>query len=67
MSSFIEHSNNYSKLSGSLWQYYRDERALANETIVDFRAASNSASFNFKQKITGKAGADNTRDVETIV
>ena len=43
-----EYSNNYSKTSGRLWQYYKDEPAL-----TDFSAADNSASFNFKQKVTG--------------
>ena len=39
----------------SLWQYYRDETALrANGEIIDFFANSNnSASFKFKQQITG--------------
>ena len=35
----IENSNNYSKTSGSLWQYYRDE---SNDKIA------NSESFQFK-------------------
>ena len=26
MYNLIEYSHNYSKISGSLWQYYRDER-----------------------------------------
>ena len=30
MHSLIEYSNAYSKTSGSLWQYYRDEPALHN-------------------------------------
>ena len=33
----IEYSDNYSKTSGSLWQYYRDEPFLdPNGNIVDF-------------------------------
>ena len=48
-----EYSGNYSKTSGSLWQYFRNDPALANSAIVDFPPA-NSASFSFKQKITGK-------------
>ena len=30
----IEYMNIYSKTSGSLWQYYRDEPALDNVTIL---------------------------------
>ena len=48
----IEYSDNYSKTSGSVWQYYRDERSLNNVGIIlDFLDANNSASFKFKQKI----------------
>ena len=48
MHNLIEYSNNYSKTSGRLWQYYRDE---PNDNIV------NSESFEFKMKITGKTPA----------
>ena len=69
MYNLIEYSDNYSKTSGSLWQYYRDGPALSVAgAITDFSAADNSASFKFKQKITGKADAANGRkDVEIIV
>ena len=48
---FIEFSNAYSKISGSLWQYYRDEPTIAaNGDVIDFPANNNnSASFKFKQ------------------
>ena len=45
MYNLIEYSNNYSKTSGSLWQYYRDE---PNDNITQ------SESFLFKLKITEK-------------
>ena len=45
MYNLIENSDNYSKTSGSLWQYHRDEPAVAIE---------NSESFKFKVKITAK-------------
>ena len=55
MYNLIEYSHDYSKLSGSLWQYYRDEPALDNNgKIIDFR--DDSASFRFKQKITRQTG-----------
>ena len=38
MYNLLEYNNNYSKMSGSLWQYYRDETAVdaANGDILDF-------------------------------
>ena len=52
----IEFSDNYSKTSGSLWQYYRDE---PNDNVAD------SESFKSKIEITGKTpAAGNEKDVE---
>ena len=50
MSNLVKHSDNYSKTSRSLWQYYRDEPALdAVGAITNFPDAKNfSASFRFK-------------------
>ena len=51
MSNLIEYSDNYSKTSGSLWKYCRDNPALNdNGVIVDFNAANVTDSFN-KSKI----------------
>ena len=59
MYNLIEYSDNYSKTSGSLWQYYKDD---PNDNITD------SESFKFKVKITGKTPDDgNTKDFEIIV
>ena len=64
----IEYSDNYSKTSGSLWQYYRDEPALTNSVITaNFYVADNSASFKFKEKITGKTADGGTKDVEIMM
>ena len=58
MCNLIECSNNYSKTSGSLWQYYKD----SNDNITQ------SEPFKSKIKITGKTpAAGNTKDVEIIV
>ena len=58
----VEYSGNYSKTSGRLWQYYREEPALTNSgTIANFHAAHNSGSFKFKQKITGVTGDNGTK------
>ena len=59
MYNLIEYSDNYSKTSGSLWQYYKDE---PDNNIME------SESFKSKIKITGKTpAAGNTKDVEIIV
>ena len=59
MYNLIEYSNNYSKTSGSLWQYYKDE---PNDNLA------NSESFKSKVKITGSTPAGgNTKDVKIIV
>ena len=59
MYNLIAYSHNYSKTSGSLWQYYKNYPD-DNET--------DSASFKSKIKITGKTPDDgNTKDVEIIV
>ena len=75
MYSLIEYSNNYSKTSGSLWQYCKDIPAVNNAgDIVDFNGANATDSFNFKTKITGQTAADNNNgniagrvDVEIMV
>ena len=59
MYNLIEYSDNYSKTSGSLYQYYKDE---PNDNMPD------SESIKSKAKITGKTPADrNTKNVEIIV
>ena len=59
MYNLIEYSDNYSKTSGSLWQYYKDE---PNDNLED------SESFKSKVKITVRTPDNgNTKDVEIIV
>ena len=59
MYNLLEYSDNYSKTSGSLWQYYQDD---PNDNLTD------SESFKSKAKITGSTpAAGNTKDVEIIV
>ena len=44
MYNLIEYSDIYSKILGSLWQYYRDELALNNNhTIIDFPGNDNNS------------------------
>ena len=59
MYNLLEYSDNYSKTSGCLWQYYKDN---PNDNL------SGSESFKSKVKITGNTpAAGNTKDVEIIV
>ena len=59
VNNLIEYSDNYSKTSGSLWQYYKDD---PNDNLA------NSKSFKSKVQITGKTPNNgNTKDVEIIV
>ena len=71
----IEYSDNYSKMSGSLWQYCKEIPAVDdNGGIVDFNGANATDSFNFKSTITCQTADDNNdgniagrADVEIIV
>ena len=68
MYNLIEYSDNYAKLSGSLWQYCKDIPALnANDEIIIFAEGNLTDSFNFKLKITGRTGNNRTKDVEIMV
>ena len=59
MYNLIEYRNNYTKTSGSLWQYYRDE---PSDNLAD------SESFKSKIIITGKTPNNgNEKDIEIIV
>ena len=62
MYKLIDYSGAYSKTSGSLWQYYRDEPVInINDEIINFPANnSNSASFKFKQQ-------DKQEEIEIMV
>ena len=60
MYKLIEYSDNYSKRSGSLWQYCKEILAVNNDgSITDFNEANTTDSFNFKAKITGHTATDN--------
>ena len=51
----IEYSDNYSKTSGSWWQYCKEIPAIDDGgNISDFNWANVTDSFNFKSKITGQ-------------
>ena len=68
MYNLIEYGDNYSKTSGSLWQYCKDILAINNDNaIIDFVENNLTNSFNFKVKMTGQAGNDRTKNVEIMV
>ena len=75
MHNLIEYSDNYSKTSGSLWQYCKEIPVVNNEwNIIDFNGANATDSFSFKFKIIGQTAADNNNgniagrvDVEIMV
>ena len=59
MYNLIDYSDNYSKISGGLWQYYKDD---PNDNLAD------SESFKYKVKTTGKTPNNgNTKVLEIIV
>ena len=68
MYNLIEYSDNYSKRSGSLWQYCKEIPAINNNgAIVDFNGANATDSFNFKTKITDQTNDDGIINVEIMV
>ena len=68
MYNLIEYSDNYSKISGSLWQYCKEIPATDNDgAIVNFDSANAIDSFNFKNKITGQINNNGIINVEIMV
>ena len=68
MYNLIEYSDNYSKTSGSLWQYCKEIPDLDdNGDIVDFDGTTATDSFNFKTKITGQTNNNGIINIEIIV
>ena len=69
MYNVIEYSDNYTKTTGSLWQYCKDipARDANDDDIVIFDVNNATDSFIFKAKITGKTGNNGTKDVEIMV
>ena len=60
MYNWVEYRDNYSKTSGGLWQYYRDN--------PDNTPMTNCESFKSKVKITGSSlAAGNAKDAEIAV
>ena len=67
MYNLIEYSKNYSKTTGSLWNYYRDEPNSGAEGNINY-SIKDSKSFDYKTKITGRLeGSDTEKEVEIVV
>ena len=65
MYNLIESSDNYSKTSGSLWQYCKNIPAVDdNGNIVKYTDDNATDSFNFKAKITGQT--NNNRRIDDV-
>ena len=65
MYNLIEFSDNYSKTSGSLWQYCEDIPAVNNDgKIVDLNGVNATDSFNLKTKITVQT--DNNGRIDNV-
>ena len=73
MYNLIKYSDNYSKTSGVLRQYCRDEATINiiinnnNNEFIDFIDANLTNSFNLKVKLTVKTGDNGTKSVEIMV
>ena len=68
MYNLIEYSNNYSRTSGSLWQYCKDIPDVNNGNIIDFNGTNATNSFNSNAKITGQTDDyGEINNVETMV
>ena len=68
MYNLIEYRDNYSKTSGSLWQYCKDIPAVDNNNaIVNFFENNLTDSSIFKAKITSQTGDDGTKNVEIMI
>ena len=68
MYNLIEYSNNYSKTSGSLWQYCKEIVTVNNEgDIIDFNGANATDSFIFRATITGQINDDGIINVGIMV
>ena len=69
MYNLIEYSDNYSKTSGSLWQYCKEISAVNDAgNIFDFTNTNTTDSFKFETQITGQTNNNGRIDnVEIMV
>ena len=69
MYNLLEYSKNYSKTTGSLWNYYKDEPNNLPHNNYNANPIPNFASFKYKTSITGKtsnANLENGANTEQV-
>ena len=65
---YNSYSDDYSKIFENLWQYCRDQPALANNgDVTDFNKGNVTSSFDIKEKIGSQAGSNGTQNIKTMV
>ena len=57
MCNLIEYSQNYSDISGHLWQFKRDEQNMENKNPVNV-TTDGSSSFKYKSSFIGESTTD---------
>ena len=69
MYNLLDYSKSYSKTTGSLWNYYRDEpnSGLGGADNNINYSIKDSKSFGYKTSVTGKLEGNNTEKVEIVV
>ena len=67
MYNLIRFSKSYSKITGTLWDYYKDEPNSGAERNIN-HSIKNSKSFDYKTSITRRPESNNTeKEVEIVV
>ena len=66
MYNLLEYSKNYSKTTGSFWNYYRDEPNSGVNNNINY-SMKDSKSFDYKASTTGKLEGKNTEKETEIV
>ena len=67
MYNLIEYNKNYSKTSGSLWNYYRDEPNNFMVGNINY-SISNSKNFDYKTSITEQLeGTDRGKNIKIVI
>ena len=61
MYNLLEYSKHYRKITGSLWDYYRDQPNNPPDDNYNADPITNSESFKHKSSITGKTNQSTER------
>ena len=66
MYNLLEYSENYRKITGSLWNYYRDKPNNPPTANYNTDPITNSESFKYKSSLTGKTSNVNQENGKTL-